>query len=93
MSDNHHPLSPSSYPAWSLCPHYEGGAPNADTTAGTIAHELLYKAFEGQIDLFNDYDISDIDKDTLFFVRHAFIGINALIEELFNGNSPWDRFH
>jgi hypothetical protein len=89
----HHELSPSSYPAWSLCPHFEGGAPNADTTAGTIAHELLYKAFNGDVDLTDDADVADVDKDTLFCVRKAFSGINAIISELFHGHEPWSRYH
>lgn len=89
----HHELSPSSYPAWSHCPHYEGGEANEDTHLGIVAHDLLYKAFNGDVDLANEADVADVDKDTLFCVRRAYDGINAIISDLFHGHKPWIRYH
>lgn len=81
----HHKLSPSSYAAWAICPHYQGGDSNADTLVGTEAHALLYRAFTGEIDLNDELATDNIDGEVLFPVRRAYEGINALINELFQG--------
>lgn len=81
----HHQLSPSSYPAWAVCPHFTGGDANEDTRAGSNAHELLYKAFVGEIDITDDLATEDIPADILFPVKRAYEGISALINEVFQG--------
>lgn len=84
----HHKFSPSSYPAWMACPHYQGGDAGADALVGTEAHALLYRAFTGDINIHDDLATADIGSDILFSVRKAYDGISALINETFFGGEP-----
>ena len=52
---NHHPLSPSKYPAWDECPDFEGEIidaddESADANIGTRQHEAQAKLIMGQTD-------------------------------------------
>lgn len=88
----HHKFSPSSYPAWMACPHYQGGDAGADALVGTEAHALLYRAFTGDINIHDDLATADIGSDILFSVRKAYDGISALINEVFQGKESIRHF-
>lgn len=85
----HHELSPSAYPAWAICPKYESKGASADTTAGTEAHELLYDAFTGAVDI-----DSEPNPDFMWHcVSNAYHGINSLINEILAGEPADIRFY
>lgn len=87
----HHKLSPSSYPAWSICPHWESKHSDDDGSAaeGTAAHELLHKAFEDEIDLNNTEETADLDPNLLFTVKRAYDGINDLLNRICEWEWSW----
>lgn len=84
----HHEFSPSSYPAWTTCPHWESKPADEATDAGTRAHSLLYRAFMGLVNLDDEEAVANEDRDTLRCVRRAKEGITHLIDELFYGEDP-----
>ena len=50
----HHPMSPSNWPAWSRCPHFQGGVKSAAADDGTLQHEAYANAVnKGGVD---EYD-------------------------------------
>lgn len=52
MSTAHHPLSPSSFPAWSVCPSFDGDPRERDDAAeGTAQHAALSGALSGKPEL------------------------------------------
>lgn len=79
---NHHKLSPSSYPAWSRCPHWEAyeKEQNREADEGTAQHELLSQALDGRVDL----STVDAYKETLFPVRRAYKAIREFLSKTFN---------
>lgn len=46
----HHPLSPSNWPAWLVCPNFQGGVSSAAAEAGTDQHEAYALALEAGVD-------------------------------------------
>ena len=87
MTQKHHEYGPSNYPAWICCPHYEGGEAGDDANIGTAAHELLYRAFTGAIDINDDLAVLEEDKTLVYPVRRAYNGIRALVSDLLMGES------
>ena len=50
MPDQHHDLSPSSFPAWAVCPSFTGdSAPRADSDEGTKQHAALEAILDGNL--------------------------------------------
>jgi hypothetical protein len=49
----HHPMSPSNWPAWSRCPHFQGGVKSAAADEGTLQHEAWANAVKNGVD---EYD-------------------------------------
>ena len=48
MSDKHHELAPSSFPAWAVCPCFESDpAERADAAEGTVQHAALSAMLSG----------------------------------------------
>ena len=82
QEQKHHPYSPSSFPAWAQCPHWESGDTKAMREAanlGTRQHELLAKVMNGDVRI----DDVDEDNDVLIPVRRAYFDLNNLIAEEF----------
>lgn len=80
MNNVHHPLSPSSYPAWEQCPHWERGTTSEMKEAaaiGTRQHALLARALMKEVDL----DEVDEDNDIVIPVRRAVRGITQFVEQ------------
>ena len=90
---DHHEYGPSNYPAWEICPHYEGGEAGEDADIGTAAHDLLYRAFTGAIEINDDLAVIDEDKSLVYPVRRAYNGIRALVSELLNGREADDWYY
>ena len=51
----HHPLSPSNWPAWMDCPNFQGGVSSAAAEAGTDLHEAYANAL---LHGFDDFETS-----------------------------------
>lgn len=89
----HHELAPSSYPAWTICPHWTSKQSDDDGSAaeGTKAHELLHNAFEDKINLNDAEETADIDKNLLFVVKRAYDGLNAILDGIFEWSGYWSK--
>lgn len=79
----HHPeFSPSRLPAWTVCPHFEGGGETADTRLGTELHRQLSMHLCGMANETLDNGLQD------FIVDRAARTIQKLLEEFF-GTEDW----
>ena len=67
MPDQHHDLSPSSFPAWAVCPSFTGDpSPRADADEGTRQHAALEAHLGGKAD-----PLADLGQDAREAVRWA----------------------
>ncbi len=87
---DHHELSPSAYPAWRQCAHWERADRPDDTTAeaaaiGTAQHELLHKYMTGELSY--DAEVDELS-EVLFPVRRAVSGIRQLFRDVFPAGVP-----